>query len=153
MPDKVHRKNKPTTYFLIIKVIFIKFYRTIWEIGGQMSWDRCLAESLHSYDQNLLRFFHYRLKNVLNYKNKNYLNIKECPEEILINLISAAVILHIPSVLCPLLNTRWRRLLYCWRDSNWCFFLICLLQINLLRFFHYRLKNVLNYKKKITIIK
>jgi hypothetical protein len=30
---------------LIIKVIFIKFYRTIWEIGGQMSWDWCLAES------------------------------------------------------------------------------------------------------------
>jgi len=31
---------------LIIKLIFIKFFRTIWEIGGQMSWDRCLAESL-----------------------------------------------------------------------------------------------------------
>ena len=32
---------------LIIKLIFIKFFRTIWEIGGQMSWDQCLAESLH----------------------------------------------------------------------------------------------------------
>jgi len=31
---------------LIIKLIFIKFFRTIWEIGGQMSWDWCLAESL-----------------------------------------------------------------------------------------------------------
>jgi len=31
---------------LIIKLIFIKFLRTIWEIGGQMSWHRCLAESL-----------------------------------------------------------------------------------------------------------
>ena len=25
---------------------FIKFFRTIWEIGGQMSWDRFLTESL-----------------------------------------------------------------------------------------------------------
>ena len=34
---------------LIIKLIFIKFCRAIWEIPvyGQMTWDRCLAESLH----------------------------------------------------------------------------------------------------------
>ena len=44
-------------------------------------------------------------------------------------LMWQAVRLHIPSVLCTLLNTRWRRLLYCWRDSNWCVFFICLLQI------------------------
>ena len=31
---------------LIIKLIFIKFFRTIGEIGGQMSWDQCIAESL-----------------------------------------------------------------------------------------------------------
>ena len=33
-------------HFLIIKLIFIKFFRTIWEIGRQMSWEWCLAESL-----------------------------------------------------------------------------------------------------------
>ena len=32
---------------LIIKLIFIKFFRTSWEIGGQMSRDQCLAESLN----------------------------------------------------------------------------------------------------------
>ena len=31
---------------LIIKLIFIKFFKTVWEIYGQMSWDRCLAEAL-----------------------------------------------------------------------------------------------------------
>ena len=31
---------------LMIKLIFIKFFRIIWEIGGQMSWDQHLAESL-----------------------------------------------------------------------------------------------------------
>ena len=31
---------------LLISLIFIKFFRTIGEIGGQMSWDHCLAESL-----------------------------------------------------------------------------------------------------------
>ena len=39
---------------LIIKLIFIKFFSTIWEIGGQMSWDQCLAESL-SWDQCLAK--------------------------------------------------------------------------------------------------
>jgi hypothetical protein len=34
---------------LIVKLIFIKFFRTIWEIGGQMSCDRCLAELLYRY--------------------------------------------------------------------------------------------------------
>ena len=33
-------------HFFIIKIIIIKFFRIIWEIGGQTSWDRCLAESL-----------------------------------------------------------------------------------------------------------
>jgi hypothetical protein len=33
---------------LIIKLIIINFFRIIWEIDGQMSRDRCLAESLHS---------------------------------------------------------------------------------------------------------
>ena len=32
---------------LIIKLIFIKFFRTSWEIGGQMFWDWCLADSLN----------------------------------------------------------------------------------------------------------
>jgi hypothetical protein len=31
---------------LVIYLIFIKFFRIIWEIGWQMSWDQCLAESL-----------------------------------------------------------------------------------------------------------
>ena len=31
---------------LIIKLIFIKFFRTISEIGGQISWNQHLAESL-----------------------------------------------------------------------------------------------------------
>jgi hypothetical protein len=35
---------------LKIKLIFIKFFRTIWEIGGQMSWDWWLAESLQKYN-------------------------------------------------------------------------------------------------------
>jgi hypothetical protein len=34
---------------LIIKLIFIKFFKTILEIGGKMSRDQCLAESLHMY--------------------------------------------------------------------------------------------------------
>jgi hypothetical protein len=38
--------NISSWHSLINKLIFIKFFRTIWEIGGQMSWDRCLAESL-----------------------------------------------------------------------------------------------------------
>jgi hypothetical protein len=37
----------------IIKLIFIKFFRTIWKIGGQMSWNRCLAESLTNIELNL----------------------------------------------------------------------------------------------------
>jgi hypothetical protein len=30
---------------LIIKLIFIKFFRTIWKLGGQMSRDWCLADN------------------------------------------------------------------------------------------------------------
>ena len=33
-------------HILIIKLIFIKFFRTMWEIGEQMSWDWYLAELL-----------------------------------------------------------------------------------------------------------
>jgi hypothetical protein len=33
---------------LIIKLIFIKFFKTVWEIYGQMSWDRSLAEAPYS---------------------------------------------------------------------------------------------------------
>jgi hypothetical protein len=36
-------------HYLIIKLIFIKFFRTIWEIGEQMSWNWCLAESLYYF--------------------------------------------------------------------------------------------------------
>ena len=39
---------------LIIKLIFIKFFRTIWEIGEQMSRDQCLAESLLLYKWYLI---------------------------------------------------------------------------------------------------
>ena len=38
-------KNIFRTFF-IIKLIFIKFFRRIWEIGWQMFGDQCLAESL-----------------------------------------------------------------------------------------------------------
>jgi hypothetical protein len=38
---------------LIIKQIFVNFFRTICEIGGQMSWDRCLAESLYHSSPSL----------------------------------------------------------------------------------------------------
>jgi hypothetical protein len=35
------------TFFMLVTLRrFFCFYRTIWEIGGQMCWDRCLAESL-----------------------------------------------------------------------------------------------------------
>jgi len=34
-----------SSHSLINKLIFIKFFGTIWEIGGQMSRDPCLAES------------------------------------------------------------------------------------------------------------
>ena len=40
----------PSGHSLIIKLIFIKFFRTIWEIGGQMSWD-----PLPSWITNVLR--------------------------------------------------------------------------------------------------
>ena len=38
--------KKNSGHSLKIKLIFIKFFRKILEIGEQMSWDRCLAESL-----------------------------------------------------------------------------------------------------------
>ena len=58
---------------LIIKLIFIKIFRTMWEIGGQMSWDWCLAQSLDMiwlvilfsvgviYDIQNRTFTHFRL--------------------------------------------------------------------------------------------
>jgi hypothetical protein len=42
---------------VIIKIILIKFFRTIWEIGGKMSWDRCQAESLIFIYQYILIFW------------------------------------------------------------------------------------------------
>ena len=41
---------------LIIELIFIKFFRKIWEIGGQMSWYWCLAESLIRPKKNICVF-------------------------------------------------------------------------------------------------
>jgi hypothetical protein len=35
----------------IIKLISIKFFRSIWEIDGQMSWDGCLTESLNIFSE------------------------------------------------------------------------------------------------------
>jgi len=52
-----------TGHSLIIKLIFIKFFRTIWEIGGQMSWDQCLAESLHYIMKNYSLTLWYILGN------------------------------------------------------------------------------------------
>ena len=43
---------------LIIKLIFRKFTRTIWEIDGQMPWDRYLAESLFIINFALLHHQH-----------------------------------------------------------------------------------------------
>ena len=46
LQDNCQFYQKCSGHSLIIKLIFIMFFRTYWEIGGQMSWDRCLAESL-----------------------------------------------------------------------------------------------------------
>ena len=47
--------------FLNNKLIFVKFFRTIWEIGGPMSWDRCLTESLPFTLFSILELCHYLL--------------------------------------------------------------------------------------------
>ena len=53
---------------LIIKLIFIKFFRTIWKIGGQMSWDQCLAESMYIRQTSII--FNWCLK-ACTKKNQN----------------------------------------------------------------------------------
>jgi hypothetical protein len=54
-----------SVHSLIIKppVIFIKFFWTIWEIGGQMSRDPCLAESLDN-DTSQKNLYHFHANHI-----------------------------------------------------------------------------------------